>query len=156
MSIRISTGPLVGSILSHRRWPGLPILAAVLALAGGLATSAGASAAEAVPHLNVEPSCRAITAQNAPQNHGDLHALSHGLRQDVASCRNEEAQARSKLDQVWRTFSARQRGHCVRLMSYGGLPSYVELLTCLEMGKQAAATPASPGHKTQKTLPADG
>ena len=51
------------------------------------------------------------------------------------------AQARDKLAQDWGRYSAGQRAHCVRLSTLGGLPSYVELLTCLELAKAAAELP---------------
>ena len=34
-----------------------------------------------------------------------------------------------------------QQAHCVSLSKVGGSPSYVELLTCLEMAKAAKALP---------------
>jgi hypothetical protein len=56
------------------------------------------------------------------------------------TCREQDA--RSKLEQDWSQHSAAQRNHCDGLVTDpGGAPSYVELLTCLEMAKQAKELP---------------
>ena len=49
--------------------------------------------------------------------------------------------ARSKLDKDWSQYSAAQRSQCDDLVTTGGAPSYVELLTCLEMAKQVKELP---------------
>ena len=41
----------------------------------------------------------------------------------------------------YRQFTPEQKSHCVQLSTTGGLPSYVELLTCVEMSKAAANLP---------------
>lgn len=131
----------------------MPAIAAI-ALATVLAGASGAHAAEGVPTLNVAPGCHAASiAAPRGQTGAANDGLNEGMRHDETACRNEEARAHDKLKQVWTSFSGRQRGHCVRLMSYGGSPSYVELLTCLEMGKAAAASQSMPA---DKKLPADG
>jgi len=84
--------------------------------------------ADRVPELNVEPSCR-----SAPS--GTIKG------RDESACKRDEQDARAKLDQEWGQFNTEQRTHCVRLSSLGGAPSYVELLTCLEMAKQSATLP---------------
>jgi hypothetical protein len=45
------------------------------------------------------------------------------------------------LQQEWSEFTPSQRSHCVRLSTTGGMPSYVELLTCVEMSKASAELP---------------
>ncbi|HET7849884.1 MAG TPA: hypothetical protein VFL51_12565 [Pseudolabrys sp.] len=92
-------------------------------------------AAEAVPHFNVEPGCRAAAvAAVAPNRTPD-------------SCKHDENEARSKVEQEWSQFSAADKSHCVQLSRLGGAPSYVELLTCLELAKAAKTLPA--GDKLQ-------
>ena len=54
---------------------------------------------------------------------------------------NSEQAARDTLAGVWKEFSAGQQQRCTSLVHMGGPPSYVELLTCLEMAKQAKAIP---------------
>ncbi len=94
-----------------------------------LASSQIALASDQVPQLNVEPSCHAAAmAQPAADRHEDV-------------CKRDEMQARDKLQQEWGQFSGAQRDHCVTLSTLGGSPSYVELLTCLEMAKDAAGKP---------------
>ncbi|MFA6267242.1 MAG: hypothetical protein WC670_16180 [Pseudolabrys sp.] len=86
-------------------------------------------AANQIPQFDVEPSCRAA-AQAATT-----------LNRNAGNCIQDEHNARAKLDQQWGDFTASQQTHCLRLSALGGLPSYVELLTCLEMAKEAAAIP---------------
>lgn len=94
-----------------------------------LAGAQAASAADEVPNFNVVPSCRA--AANAAVT----------ASRDQNSCEADERTALDKLKQEWSQYNADQRGHCVRLSSLGGSPSYVELLTCLELAKAAAELP---------------
>jgi hypothetical protein len=79
-------------------------------------------APDQVPNFDTAPTCRAdLTSQDA--------------------CRRDEQAARRKLQREWRQFTRAQRSSCTQLSDLGGLPSYVELLTCLEMAKQARALP---------------
>lgn len=94
-----------------------------------LVTSQIVLAADAPPKLDYTPSCRAAVTTAAVQSRGE------------SACKQDEETARGKLEQDWGQFSAEQRTHCVQLSSLGGSPSYVELLTCLEMAKDARALP---------------
>src|SRR5262249_38674316 len=60
---------------------------------------------------------------------------------DSASCQRDEQDARGKLEKDWCQYSAAQRNKCDGLVTTGGAPSYLELLTCLEMAKQAKELP---------------
>ncbi len=86
-------------------------------------------AADRMPELNIEPSCRA--AANAAAV----------LARNEDTCKRDENDARGKLQQDWGTFNAGQKNHCVTLSRLGGAQSYVELLTCLEMAKAADNLP---------------
>ena len=86
-------------------------------------------AADQVPALNVEPTCRAAAK-----------AVVNGDRNED-TCKSDENAARGKLDQEWSQFTSAQKAHCVTLSTPGGSPSYVELLTCLEMAQAAAKVP---------------
>ena len=87
-----------------------------------------AAAAERPPDLNVGPSCDAAAAQ--------------GLNgRDRGACMKEENDAQAALKDKWKDFSARQQVRCTGLVQMGGPPSYVELLTCLEMAEQADKIP---------------
>jgi hypothetical protein len=45
----------------------------------------------------------------------------------------DEMQARTQLGKQWPGFDAQRREMCVQEASIGGSPSYVDLLTCLQM-----------------------
>ncbi len=89
-------------------------------------------AADKVPELNIEPTCRAAASTN-------VRAVSN---EDGSACKRDEQDAHGKLEQGWDQFSAGDRSQCVRMSTLGGSPSYVELLTCLELSKQAKALPS--------------
>ena len=80
--------------------------------------------ADKVPELKFEPSCRAAMQAT----------VGPGSRNENA-CLQDERAAKASLQKEWSQFSADQKGHCLRLLQAGGNPSYVELLTCAEMGK---------------------
>lgn len=98
-----------------------------------------------IPTLNFRASCRAAIAAS------QLMAGSSG-RTDNACDRDEKA-ARVTLKKEWTTFSVAQKSMCLDLEQAGGSPSYVELLTCLEMGKAVAQLPkrTTSGQATQPT-----
>ena len=97
-----------------------------------LATSQLWLAANQVPELNIEPSCAAAAQA----------AVELGRTED--NCKSEEYDARNKLKQDWSKYSAAQQQHCTLLSALGGFPSYVELLTCLEMEQAVDSTRNSP------------
>jgi hypothetical protein len=49
--------------------------------------------------------------------------------------------SRATLEKEWSQFTPLDQADCTRLMTSGGSPSYVELLTCLEMAKQVKELP---------------
>jgi hypothetical protein len=101
------------------------LLAAVAVLALGLPTLGASAADDKVPQLDVEPSCRAAEAA----------ALVVGRTGD--NCRSDENNAREALAREWDSFSVADRAHCRSLVRTGGPPSYVELLSCLEVSRDA-------------------
>jgi len=82
------------------------------------------AAADVVPNFNVEPSCK-----------GGLD--SPGLNERYSRCIAEERDARKTLESTWSQYPAGDRTICSDTASMG-TPSYVELLTCLEMARDAA------------------
>ena len=90
-----------------------------------VATSLFTVAADNVPTLKVEPSCRAA----------GVEGVITGRTAD--SCINDEKAAREDLVKNWSTFSGDDKTHCLSMVSTGGGPSYVELLSCLEMSRDA-------------------
>ena len=102
----------------------MPALLPMLALSSHLVL-----VADKVPELKYEQSCRAAVAAAAMPNRNE------------DACLADERQARAKLDQEWKNFTPTQRTHCTQLSITGGPPSYVELLTCLEMSQAVEALP---------------
>ena len=97
--------------------------ASLLALAGTLLLTI----ADKVPALDVESSCRAAAKM------GDSLSLDATLRQ----CLADEKSARDELDKQWTQFPVALRQRCVTTTETGGDPSYVEVLVCLQMGRDA-------------------
>jgi hypothetical protein len=83
------------------------------------------AAADEMPVFDVRPTCSAVTNVGAP-----------GPR-DENVCIREEEDARDQLRQKWSSFPVADRQGCVSLTKGAGVPSYVEVLTCLEMAQQA-------------------
>ena len=88
-------------------------------------------AADQVPKLDTDQSCRAPAAASAVINRNE----------DV--CNRGEHDARGKLDPQWGQFTPAEKARCISLSKLGGFPSYVELLTCLEMDAAAKKLPAA-------------
>src|SRR5262245_8295819 len=85
--------------------------------------------ADTVPRFNLDQTCRAA---------GEV---STSLGRSPGDCKRDEEDAHGKLQQDWTQYTSEQRTGCVRFSSLGSAPSYVELLTCLEMAKQAKELP---------------
>lgn len=75
--------------------------------------------------------------------HFDIHAvctLEHDAgpgpvdRASYRGCLSNERAARRTLQTRWRVFGARERRICREESEIGGAPSYVALLTCLQLG----------------------
>ncbi len=80
--------------------------------------------AEAVPTINVEPHCRTVASKASPVG-------------DIESCLNVEHAARDQLVAQWAQFTPADRDYCLRLSRRGVEPTYTELLTCLEVARDA-------------------
>ena len=78
-----------------------------------------------VPKFDTAPSCRAAAAA----------AVMVG--RTAENCQNDERGAHSQLDKSWADYSAADKSHCLALIGSGGGPSYVELLSCVEMSRDA-------------------
>jgi len=59
---------------------------------------------------------------------------------DSAACQRDERDARSS-SRDWAQYNAAQKSQCAAFAALDRAPSYVELLTCLEMAKQAQELP---------------
>jgi len=75
-----------------------------------------------VPVYDVSPACRAAVTV---------------MPGSFEACMKDEAGARAQLAASWDRFAGPLRDNCVQTESTGGSPSYVELLTCLQMAQDA-------------------
>jgi hypothetical protein len=80
--------------------------------------------ADRIPTFNVEPFCRAVASRATPVG-------------DASICVRKEMEARDQLAREWTQFAPADRSHCVQLSTIGGDPTYTELLTCLELQRDA-------------------
>jgi hypothetical protein len=91
----------------------------------------GARGGGGPPNLNVKPSCEAAADRTAMEQMPGTNV------RDVASCMRDENEARDQLAKEWAKFSRDDQQNCTSITTTGGIPSYVELLVCLEMNRDA-------------------
>ncbi len=93
--------------------------------------TAEAAQAEEVPTLNLDPVCRGISqlAGTAGERGGPDLAF--------AQCLKSEQAIRERLVKEWSTFAPADKANCVGEEKMGPLPSYTDLVTCLEMARDA-------------------
>ena len=79
--------------------------------------------ADGIPAFDISRSCKL-----------DLAATTGlSVDQSLKNCVDDENRARQELVSQWPKFSASSRAECIPLEGIGGDPSYVSLLTCLQM-----------------------
>jgi hypothetical protein len=84
-----------------------------------------------VPQLNVDPVCHGIAKQAAgPGEKG-------GPDLAFSQCVKNEQAMRQKLTGEWSTFIPSEKANCVGGETSASLPSYTDLVTCLEMARDA-------------------
>jgi hypothetical protein len=107
------------------------VVAAGLLLLPGIASAKQ----EGIPQFDIARVCREAKTRAA----GDRDLAYRG-------CVNDEKEARDQLARKWAQFKREDRNDCVA-QGAAPLPSYVELLTCLEMSQDARAllTPGAAG-----------
>jgi hypothetical protein len=95
-----------------------------------------------VPKLNVERMCRDSAKADPAANF------------DAKRCLDSENRARDELASKWSSFPAPDRQECTQMATLGGTASYVALITCLEMNRDArearAGTQAQPPRKKKQ------
>ncbi len=79
--------------------------------------------ADGPPRFDISKSCR------------DVGKSGINVGRPASACQADEERARAALTQRWNEFQPSARTTCVESASFGGPPSYVEVLTCLEMKK---------------------
>jgi hypothetical protein len=91
-------------------------------LALSLSTGLLLPVADGPPRFDIEASCRGVAAAGGT----------------VSTCREEERRAQASLEGKWASFRPANRNECLQAARLVGTPSYVQLLTCLEI---AASNP---------------
>jgi len=109
----------------YRRRISMPALLPVFLLGSQIVL-----AADAIPKLDIGPTCRSAGATAI-------------MGRSEEACKQDEITARDVLQQKWRDFQPADQLHCSGLSALGGSQSYVELLTCLEIAKAANEIPES-------------
>ena len=100
------------------------ILALAAALSGAPLT---ARAADTVPKFDTMKNCKAEIADAG------------GVGETLESCMNDEEQARKELVEHWREYRSEDKRACLGETVSDGTPSYVELVTCLEIASDIKA-----------------
>jgi hypothetical protein len=81
--------------------------------------------ADGVPKFDIARSCKLDVAATAGL----------AVDQSIKSCMNDEQKAKRQLASQWSKFPAAGRASCISEESIGDTPSYVSLLTCLQLGQ---------------------
>jgi hypothetical protein len=79
------------------------------------------AAGQEMPRFDLQATCRAAPALT-PQD-----------RNPYEGCMRDEVAAEGQLRAIWSGASASTRRECVQETQIGGPPSYVDVLTCLQM-----------------------
>jgi hypothetical protein len=100
------------------------------AIAAGLilALSAAPVLAESVPRIDFMKVCRSTSG--SPVN-----------KDQLKTCLDSEGKVRDELAQNWGKYSAASRAQCTSGLQGAYHPSYIELISCLEMANPDMAKP---------------
>jgi hypothetical protein len=93
-----------------------------------LATLSPIAVSDTVPRFDIVRECR-------------FESLS---TTDFDRCRQDEGTALRQLQQDWTRFVVADKSTCLTSTTIGGFTSYVELLTCLEMSRDASNADGNP------------
>ena len=93
-----------------------------------LATLSPVAVSDTVPKFDIVRECR----------------FEAGSTVDFGRCSQDEAEALEQLKANWAQFTGVDESSCVGAATIGGVASYVELLTCLEMAREANNTDKNP------------
>jgi hypothetical protein len=110
--------------------PNMPKLTTLVAIAAvSFCSQAYAAVTDGPPRFDFRKSC-----------HVDTQAYPGGG--DNAACLTDEKEAQKAVVSQWTQFEPASRGRCLRMVtSIAGAESYVELLTCLQVAKEAKSLP---------------
>jgi len=86
------------------------------------------AAGQQFPRIDIEATCRSAPALTAED------------RDPVQRCIRDEEEAQRQLQSVWTGATAANRQTCEAETQVGGSPSYVDVLTCLQMSDGSIST----------------
>jgi hypothetical protein len=86
-----------------------------------LGSQANVAAADAIPKLAVDQTCEGAAREPI------------AIDRDKEACMSDEKEAQELVTTTWSQYAADDKTQCVGMVTKGGPPSYVELLSCLEM-----------------------
>jgi hypothetical protein len=89
--------------------------------------------ADGVPKFDIARQCRLDSTQ--------AFDLSAGLNETVKKCVADEQQALIQLGTQWAQFREPDKAQCTAETNIDGTPSYVDLLTCLQLAKDSRQLP---------------
>jgi hypothetical protein len=89
--------------------------------------------ADDVPKFDIARGCRVDSTQ--------AFDLNTGQDETVKKCVADERGAMALLSTQWSQFRETDRRQCIEEADIGGPPSYVDLLTCLQLAKDARQLP---------------
>jgi hypothetical protein len=101
-----------------------------------MATLSPVAVSDTVPKFDIAKECR----------------FEGGSTADIDRCHQDEAAALEELKANWEQFTDVDKSTCHSSATIGGFASYVELLTCLEMAREASNTDKNP-RDPKKTAP---
>jgi hypothetical protein len=93
-----------------------------------LATLSPIAVSDTVPKFDIVRECR----------------FEGGSTVELDRCSQDEAEALEQLKANWAQFTGVEKSTCLSVATIGGFASYVELLTCLEMAREANNTDKNP------------
>jgi hypothetical protein len=93
-----------------------------------MATLSPVAVSDTVPKFDIVRECR----------------FEGGSTVEFDRCSQDEAAALEQLKANWARFAGVDKSTCLSAATVGGLASYVELLTCLEMSREANNTDKNP------------
>jgi hypothetical protein len=107
----------------------------------GPAVAACVKAAAAQPAATTARQATTAAAHDLPRFDVGVTCRAEQSKPTVASCMTDENRARERLETEWGKFSPAERTQCTQVSSMRGYQSYVELITCLEMARDAKNLP---------------
>jgi hypothetical protein len=107
-----------------------PLRAIILAALLAIATPSVTFAADELPKFDTSKSCKAA-----------FSAYTGADKAGYETCLKEETAAGAQIGSTWAQWPPRDRAHCAQLAALGGTPSYIEMLTCLQIARDTKTLP---------------